>query len=250
MTAGTRARAVAVPAYFHPHREAGDWSRLVRGCGGAVRIVVVNPDTGVGAASDPAYRPACARLRHRGAVVAGYIDTAYTDRPVRDVLAEAAAYRANYALTAVFADQVTSGPLGFGYYRELADGLRAQGVDQILLNPGVQPSPAYLELADVVVTFEGSWAHYCDRTSRRRADRGRARTWHLVHSTPPAVQDRAVRTALARGATYVYATEHTLPNPWCGLPARWSGDDDQAGARSRTASGGRNACVSGPIASA
>jgi Spherulation-specific family 4 len=212
---------LSVPAYFHPAREADCWARLKAGCAaGAVEVVVVNPDSGVGAAPDDAYREGCAALRQQGLTLAGYVDTAYASRPLAHVLAEARAYAQIYGVTAVFADQVTSSRIDIGYYRRLCWMLRAAGATLVVLNPGVAPDPEYLDLADVVVTFEGPWDSYADQEllpARRRS----ATTWHLVHSTPAEAQARGIDTAHTRGASHVYVTEATLPNPWDGLPDVW-----------------------------
>lgn len=211
--------AHAVPAYFHPTREARDWARLC--AAGGLGMVVVNPASGVGPAPDPAYRPVCAALRARpGVVVAGYVDSGYADRPLREVLDEAAAYRHFYGITAVFVDQVTSGPATLRHYRHLVERLRAGGAGPIVLNPGVPPDPGYRAVADVVVTFEGPWSAY--RRPRARDPRGPGRTCHLVHDTPAAEQPAARRRARRLGAGYCYVTDRRMPNPWEGLPVDWS----------------------------
>ena len=90
----------AVPAYFHPVRDAGTWELLRRR---RVDLVVVNPCSGVGAATDPAYVDVCAgRLRR---TIAGYIDTAYARRPIIEVVGEAVAYVRRYGVGSVFLDK-------------------------------------------------------------------------------------------------------------------------------------------------
>lgn len=207
--------ALAVPAYFHPIREAADWARLC--AADRLGLVVVNPDSGVGPTPDIAYHPVCAALRTRfGVAVAGYIDTAYAARPLREVLDEVTAYRRFYGIDAVFVDQVTSGVATLGYYVRLAQSLRIHCAGPIVLNPGVSPDPGYRAIADVVVTFEGPWSVY--RRPRARDPRGPGRTWHLVHGTPADQQQRAWRRARHLGAGYAYVTDRRMPNPWDGLP--------------------------------
>ncbi|MGE3289599.1 MAG: spherulation-specific family 4 protein [Pseudonocardia sp.] len=212
-----------MPAYFHPVREADSWARLDAACArDDVGIVVINPDSGFGTTADDAYRWACSSLCRSGTTVAGYVDTAYASRPHADVVAEVRAYVASYGVGAAFLDQVTSTRVELPYYRELVRSIRRAGVGRVVLNPGVGPDRGYLEIADVVVTFEGPWAAYAaeDRLPARRRRRSAA-TWHLVHSTPPREQGRVIDAARRRGAAHVYVTERTLPNPWDRLPARW-----------------------------
>jgi hypothetical protein len=215
----TRPLSDGVPAYFHPDREAGDWAALAAAArAGTVGIVVVNPASGIGTGTDPAYRRACAALAEvPGVVVAGYVDTAYGARPAGDVVAEARAYAERYGIRGVFADQVPSGRDHLPAYAALAADLRAAGLGPLLLNPGVRPDEGYLEIADVVVTFEGSWETY--RAQRPVESRpGRARTWHLVHGTPAGMIEDTRSWMLLAGVDHGYVTDRRLPNPWDGLP--------------------------------
>ncbi|WP_433504432.1 spherulation-specific family 4 protein [Pseudonocardia halophobica] len=208
-----------VPAYFHPDREAADWAGLTAAArAGAVGIVVVNPASGVGTGADPAYRRACADLAEiPGVVVAGYVDTAYGARPAGEVVAEARAYAQRYGIRGVFADQVPSGRDHLPAYTALAADLRTAGLGPLLLNPGVRPDEGYLEIADVVVTFEGSWETYrAERPGEPRA--GRARTWHLVHGTPARMIEATRSWMVHAGVDHGYVTDRRLPNPWDGLP--------------------------------
>jgi len=141
------------------------------------------------------------------------------DPPLTEVVAEVVAYRRRYGVDAVFADQVTSGEAPLPYYRELAMRLRGAGATRIVLNPGTVPHPGYLELADVVVTFEDDAAAY-ERWSPP-AVRGPAATCHLVHDAPPATHRAVLATAAGRGAGYAFVTDRRMPDPWGGLPAGW-----------------------------
>jgi len=209
---------LAVPAYFHPERDARTWARLAERAPG-VGLVVVNPCSGVGDGTDPAY--AALRSGPWRPLLAGYVDTAYATRPLTEVVAEVVAYRRRYGVDAVFADQVTSGEAPLPYYRELAMRLRGAGTTRIVLNPGTVPHPGYLELADVVVTFEDDAAAY-ERWSAPVV-RGPAAICHLVHDAPPATHHAVLARAAGRGAGYAFVTDRRMPNPWSGLPTGWRG---------------------------
>lgn len=205
--------ALAVPAYFHPAREATDWARLC--AAEPLGLVVVNPASGVGAAADPAYRPVCAALRARPEVLlAGYVDTAYGTRPAADVLAEAAGYERYYGIGAVFLDQVSSGADALDHYTQLTARLRGHGSTAVVLNPGVVPHPGYRAIADTVVTFEGPWSAY---RHREPDGPGPGRTCHLVHATPRDLLDTARGHARQLGTDLAYVTSRALPNPWGGF---------------------------------
>ena len=207
---------LAVPAYFHPQREAHTWA-LLTGRASAVGLVVVNPCSGVGDGTDTTYRTLCAGPW--GPTVAGYVDTAYATRPLDEIAREADAYRRHYGVAGIFADQVTSGAAHLGYYRELAARLRETGTRRIVFNPGTVPDAGYLEIADIVVTFEDTAEAY----ARWRAEVpvGPAATCHLVHDAPVGTHQEVLALAARRGATYAFVTDRRLPNPWDGLPSGW-----------------------------
>jgi Spherulation-specific family 4 len=207
---------LAVPAYFHPERDARTWA-LLAGRAPAVGLVVVNPCSGVGDGTDPAYAALCSGPWQRS--IAGYVDTAYASRPLLEVVAEAVAYRRRYGVEAVFADQVTSDASHLGYYRELAARLRSSGPARLVLNPGTVPHAGYLSIADVVVTFEDTAAVHA--RPQPRAPSGPAAVCHLVHDAPGASHRLVLARAARRGATYAFVTDRRLPNPWGGLPTGW-----------------------------
>jgi Spherulation-specific family 4 len=209
---------LAVPAYFHPARDAATWALLTRRAA-EVGLVVVNPSSGVGAATDPAYLGIGAGPWR--STVVGYVDTAYARRALDDVADEAAAYARRYGVGSVFLDQVTSGPLDLPHYRELARRLRAAGAQRVVLNPGTVPHPGYLEIADVVVTFEDTAQRY-RQWRPAAAPVGLAATCHLVHGAPVATHRDVLVKAARLGAGYAFVTDRTLPNPWDGLPGGWA----------------------------
>lgn len=206
---------LGVPAYFHPVRESADWAGLIVH-DQHLGIIVVNPDSGVGA-PDTDYRELLRRLHERSlATIAGYLDVDYAQRPVSEVLDEARRWAGMYGVSAIFVDRTCSGPADVRYHRTIADGLRSLGVRTVVFNPGVPPDREYFDLADTVVTFEGDWSDY--RAMRHRPD-DRGSSWHLVHGTPVDRFGDVLELARERGAAFVYATERTLPNPWNGWPA-------------------------------
>jgi hypothetical protein len=183
-----------VPAYFHPETDPASWAAL-RAAAPRLTAVVINPASGPGPAPDPAYAEARAGLARTR--VLGYVDTDYGRRPHAEVVAEIAAYRDWYAVDGVFLDQTPDGSDALPHYIRLTIAARSLGASYIALNPGLPPHPAYLDLADLVVTFEGPWSAYGDRAP----DPGT----HLVHTAPS-------------GATvHGYVTPGLLPNPWAVL---------------------------------
>jgi spherulation-specific family 4 protein len=208
-----------IPAYFHPADAPGAWDALAA-LGPRLAFAIVNPDSGPAQAVDDRYFEPLAAIRAAGGGIAGYVDTGYGRRPGSAVLRDLAAYRSWYGLRAGFFDQVPTGREHLAHYRRVITAARRIGIDAIVLNPGVTPDPEYADLADMVVTFEGSWVTYgehviADWTRRHPAER----FCHLVHGTPLAQLAPVLDGARGRHAGAVYATELTGANPWGSLSA-------------------------------
>jgi hypothetical protein len=209
----------AIPAYFHPAVQPGDW-RALAAMGPALAFAVMNPDSGPGANPDPRYLPVVQAVHESRGRVIGYVDTAYARRPGAEVLRDLAAYQSWYGLRGAFLDQVPSGAEHAGHYRRIAEAARGLGLDLLVANPGVVPAPDYADIFDVVVTFEGPWVAYSDHAVADWMRRVPAdRFCHLIHSAPPGALEPAIRGSADRRAGAVYATELTGANPWSGLSA-------------------------------
>ncbi len=180
---------------------------------------MLNPASGPGTAPDRAFAAAADALRAAGARLLGYVDTDYGARDPSAVTTDARRHREWYAVDGCFLDRVTAGPDGLPGCRKLVRSLRRTGARTVVLNPGVEPAPGYVRLADLTVTFEGHWSTYVSAFSRSaRAERHPPeRLCHLVYGVPAALVPLAVRTAQDRGAGVCGPVTGDLPNPWAGL---------------------------------
>ncbi len=204
-----RCLRVAVPLYAPPHA-VDAWGSVLTDVP-APAYAVLNPDSGPGRSAVPGYRELARQLTARGTVPLGYVHTGYAARDPADVSADVDRWREWYGVTDVFFDEVPSERSAIGLYERYAARIRNEG-GQVVLNPGVLPDGGYLELADSVITFEGSAADYARATPASAA--GRAKQWHLVHSATSGDPRAVVEAARRRGAHLVYVTPGVLPNPW------------------------------------
>lgn len=226
----------AVPAYFNPLWDATGWQDLAA-LGPAVSFAILNPDSGPGRAVDSAYSEPIGAVQASGGRVIGYVDTAYGRRPSAAVLHDLMRYQSWYGLRGVFLDQVPSGRDHLAHYRRIIEAARRCGFEFFSINPGVIPDPGYVELADVVVTFEGPWLAYRDHAAVDwTTDHPAERFCHLVHSTPPEELATARNLARERHVGAFYVTEQSGANPWGSLSTQLA----------RTAAVGR-ACVTSPL---
>ncbi|WP_328772190.1 spherulation-specific family 4 protein [Streptomyces sp. NBC_00286] len=204
-----------VPYYEHPSVRPAEWEAIVAA---APRLygVVLNPASGPGEVPDSAFAEIAERLRAAEVRVFGYVDTAYGRRPRAEVAADLTRHRDWYGTNGAFLDQVATGLGEFGHYQRLATAAWGAGCDTLVFNHGAPPHVAYGRLADVLVTFEGSWETY--RTLRPAPWKGGSRTrlCHLVYGVPPGA--RVGELAHARGATVHCAVPGTGAHPWGTLP--------------------------------
>ena len=214
---------VMVPAYFHPATNPDAWQRLIR-LGPALRLVIVNMHNGPGAGPDPCYRDAISQLRAARIRLVGYVDTDYGARPPQDVAADVDAYLRWYELDGIFFDQVSAQLADLDRYAQCVLAARAAGARQVVLNPGTHPHPGYADLANLTVTFEGSWRDYQALRLPSWVHRHRpSRFCHLIHSVPHDAFDDATNLAAGRHVRTVFLTDGCGANPWDHLPAPLAG---------------------------
>jgi hypothetical protein len=200
-------KTLLVPYYEHPAERPDAWEALLAA---APRLygVVLNPAGGPGAAPDQAFAVVAGRLRAAGVRVLGYADTDYGRRPHATVVRDLLCHRDWYGADGAFLDQVSAGPDVLPYYRRLGVAARAAGARTLVLNHGVHPDPAFAELADVLVTFEGPWDAY--RTLAVplwTAAHPRERFCHLVYAAPPdALATAAVHCVVPGAGAHPWAT--------------------------------------------
>jgi hypothetical protein len=206
-------RGLLAPAYVDAAALSAAFGRGP--AGKAERLVVANPHNGPGAALDPAYAEAIRRLRGAGVRVLGYVATGYGRREPADALADVRRFREWYAVDGVFLDEASSEAADVDRYREVAQAARAAGSEIVVLNPGRVPAPDYFDLADLVVTFEGTVADYAAAVRAMPAWVDPERSAHLVYGASRAQALELL--ASIPGASHVYVTDGRLPNPWAPL---------------------------------
>ncbi|GGM56148.1 hypothetical protein GCM10012275_29070 [Longimycelium tulufanense] len=207
-----------VPAYFHPLTAPADWRRLAA-AGDRLRLVVLNIADGPGERRDPEFAGVVEPLLAAGVRVAGYVDTDYGRRPWDACLRDVERYRDWYGVRRAFLDQVAAERAWLPYYARLGAAMRRAGATETTLNPGVYPYPGYMELADLLVTFEGPWPAYRCLTVPFWVRRHPAhRFCHLVYAVPPLRRWLVARLAAHYHAGVVTITELGGANPWQGLP--------------------------------
>lgn len=209
---------LAVPAYAHPLVAPDLWDRLARAAK-QLRFVVVNVHDGPGVSLDPAYPPVLERLQAARIRMVGYVDTAYGERPVGDVISDARTWVTRYGVHGVFLDQVAGDFEHLGYHSAAALGARAAGAQFVVLNPGTSCHLGCADIANVIVTFEGSWADYGEhRPQDWELALPATRFCHLVHHVPTDRRGEGPSWAAALHAGTAMFSSGSGANPWDQLP--------------------------------
>ena len=204
-----------VPYYEHPSIRPAEWEAVIAAAP-LLHGVVLNPASGPGDRPDPAFAAVAERLRAAGGRVLGYTDTAYGNRPHAQVVGDLERHREWYGVEGAFLDQTAAGPDEFPYYQRLASAAWAAGCGHLVLNPGVPAHPWYARIADVLVTFEGTWDTY--RRPAPPYGGSATRQCHLVYEVPAEADTAVTELARARGAVVHCAVPGTGAHPWGTLP--------------------------------
>lgn len=221
---------IAVPAYFPT--DANDWNVLFPNVPPA-NVIVINPGDGP-TGSD--YTSQIDSAHARGARVLGYVYTRYAnnqpdslhdpngayDRTIAAVEADIQQYYTLYPkLDGIFLDEVTAGShcdSAQVYYQPIHDYIKsAHPAATVVINPGTWVNSCFLSVADIVVTFEDSFAEYQNGWTTTGRDwetpANAGRIWHIVHSASSSQWNTALQLSRARNAGYVYVTNLTdAPN--------------------------------------
>nr|WP_229358384.1 spherulation-specific family 4 protein [Streptomyces sp. UNOB3_S3] len=186
--------------------------------------VVLNVADGPGGRPDPAFRAAAGRLSDAGVRLLGYVDTGYGHRRTGAVVADIRRHRRWYDVDGVFLDQIPAHGALLPRCRRMVLAARVLGARTAVLNPGTHPDPGYASLADLLVTFEGTWEDYQRaRVPEWTTGHPPERFCHLVHGVPEGREGRVARTAGARGAAVHCAVPGTGANPWRSAPRAAAG---------------------------
>lgn len=217
-TSARAAQQIAVPSYIYP---GAAWSQIEGGAP-AVRIAIVNPASGPGDTADPNYKRQIAETRSHGIQVIGYVDTAYAKRDIAAVERDMSTYETWYGVDGFLFDEASSSADKIPYYATLHDYVLKLNPKAItVLNPGNETDEGYLKVANIILTFEGSYADYVAKYQAPNwvTRYPSSRFWHVVYDAHSAADmENAVALSKARHAGWVYVTPLGLPDPYDKMP--------------------------------
>lgn len=213
---GGPAQRIAIPMYVDPTASASLWTQ-VTAAAPTVALLVANPASGPGTAADAQYTQAIASAHAAGQSVVGYVHTSYAMRPIAQVETDVDSWYSFYAdIDGIFVDETsTDATTVTPYYQPLDAHVKAEPgkrAHTVVINPGTMIDESFMQAADVVVTFEDTYAHYTDGSYPPNpawtANYPRWRFWHLVLSAATDTNmQNAVTIARQRNVGYVYVTD-------------------------------------------
>ena len=220
-----------VPAYFDPPVNPAGWSSLATAAQKIPLSVIMNPNSGPGAAQDASYVSAVQNVRLAGGHVLGYVSTGYGTRPMADVINDINLYIAWYPVDGIFLDEMSNdaNTSHYTYYQSIYDQIKTINYNyRVIGNPGTNTQQSYLTLptADALVVFEGKARAYNSFVpSAWVAGYNRQYFGNLVYSMTNSSQlSTYLNLAVSRNAGLVYLTNDTGTNPWDTLPGYWDAE--------------------------
>jgi Spherulation-specific family 4 len=216
VTAGTV--HMIVPAYWDPDSQ---WQRIIADAP-TVGMIIFNPHSGPGTATDPAYPPVIAQAQAKGIRVLGYVSTAYGQRAEADIDADVNGYYSLYSPSGIYFaegpmenDCDTLQPL----YQRLTT--LAQSHDsKAYLAIGTRYCPTFITFSDLMVEFAETYSMYQGYASPSwMPGNSPERFCHFVSEVPGAAAASVLSRAIRLGAGWVFTTDGTAPNPWGALPS-------------------------------
>jgi hypothetical protein len=214
-------QSLIVPGYFDPWTTRL-WDQTTA-TGSGVKMVIVNPNSGVGDRAEQIWVQVVAAARSAGFTVLGYVQTDYGTRSASAVIAEMDTYRKWYGVRDFFLDEADTRFESVERYRAMATNIHSGGGIAVL-NFGWAPHPSYMQFTDVAGVYESDFAEYRDDYARPAwfADFPASRFLHIVHSTPSGSWQDAVDLSRQRNAGYVWITDDDTPSYYKSLPSYWA----------------------------
>jgi hypothetical protein len=211
-----------VPSYFY----AGNlWDQAI-GTKPTPPVMFLNVDSGPGTGPDSHFQQLVKSAQQHGITVLGYSSTEYTGKPIAQVEAEIADYKNWYGVNGMMLD-LTQGTAGaLSYYQTLYNYIHSEISGAVIwLNVGSYPVSSFMNVANVVMAFEGSYASFqSSSVPSWVSGYARDRFAQVIYDTPEADMAAAISTAWSRRAGNLFMTDLGEPNPYGALPSYWSAE--------------------------
>ncbi|GLB43634.1 hypothetical protein LshimejAT787_1401460 [Lyophyllum shimeji] len=220
---------VIAPLYYDPLGDCSRWAPISSAVSDHSAIpfyLVINPDDGPGAAGsqpDPSYDACVPNLRpasNSNAIVLGYVNL--SSKAVSSALVEIdtyAGWSSTSRPTGIFFDSTTADSVT--EYQSLVSHAREKGFNFIAMDPGEPPHSDYYSLADLINTYESSYANFKSSDLVITSSTPASKQSVILSKAPTSGSYSAVLSQIASlGLAAVYITD--LSTSVSGIPKQWS----------------------------
>lgn len=214
-SAKAHALDLMVPAYFYP---PSDWGQLTAAAEAGVHVTaIMNVGSGDQLTKDGSYEQAAIALTQKTGTVIGYVATCWGQvncasgitRDQDKIVADSLRYGANYPVSGIFFDELSSETKDIQFYRGVAEQVRLAHPDWKLVgNAGKGDVPdEYFAIFDTIVTFEGTPTMY-RKLGNVNADKAPQQKAHMVYNAYTTdLLDEVLALALTHDVGYLYVTD-------------------------------------------
>ena len=225
---------IAVPSYFYPG--SSGWTRMEQNSSTS-SLAIINPDSGPGASQNQDYVDQVTQAKSAGMNVIGYVSTSYAGtqdhtRTLAAVERDIDTYYRWYPdIDGIFVDEVsTDCNKASSYYKPLYDYIKQKGEAVIVvLNPGTNISQCYMDVGDIIVNFDDTYANYVNWSPSPWVQKYPAsHFWQIVAGVSSANMSQAIAYSKSRNAGWIYMTNEAGSNPFASLPSYWDDELQQA----------------------
>ncbi|KAG6826530.1 hypothetical protein H0H92_015473 [Tricholoma furcatifolium] len=240
--ASTLPSGVLFPLYIYPGTDCTGWNPLLSAISTYTTISfisIIDPNSGPGgmpgSQPDANYQNCVAQLRATGEAsggnvkLLGYVHTSYGTRALSDVHGDIdtyAGWNEAYRPDGIFFDEASTNENVVETYQEYAGYAKASlgNAAFITLNPGVwgsDSSAEYFSIADLIVTFENTYANFNASVIPDSAATPLSQQAALVHTGPTDVPIATVNILVTLAASFY--TDFDAAEAYENFPTNWTG---------------------------
>ncbi len=221
---------LVVPAYFDQNSA---WEETIAAAP-YVEFIVLNPNSGPGEAPDAVLQGHVQAAQAAGIKVLGYIYTDLARRSLVELADEIRMYEGWYGVDGIHIDGAQDDVEYLPYYRVLTRLIRSAGPDGtngiVWLNPGYVPYEGFMEIVDIVETYEWFYDRYAAAEFPDWIyDYPASRFAHIIYETPSdeAALQQVLDLAKQRNTGYIYVTSRDETAAYRALPSYWDAKLDR-----------------------
>jgi hypothetical protein len=228
--------SVVIPSYIYPSAGGSAWNTFIAHPVRSTkveRIMIVNPNSGPGTDANTEYRNIVAAAQWSGNRVYGYVSTRYGKVDAQTVQEEVGKYIKWYGVDGIFVDEVSADAAQVARYYQPLVTFITSSIDGggVILNAGTYPDERYAEIKVLkhsklqIVVFEHDYASFTAASFEVPAwirNYPPSMFINIVYDTPADDVTEVLQLSAKRGASSVYVTDQTMPNPYAALPSYWA----------------------------